>query len=110
MLQDMNRVADHLLSVVANQDGTMISVHADLRGLDFLIHSLSLLRQLLAEGKCEDLHFFSDCALGGELSKTKLGSEAETTIVEHLKVYGWTQEWAIKHKIRREANAPNTET
>ena len=101
MLRDMElkNVADHLLSVVTNQDGTMISVHADLRGLDFLIHSLSLLRQLAAEGRCEDLHLFSDSALGGELSTTKLVTEAETTIVEHVKVYAWTDEWAIQHKL-----------
>ena len=96
---EMKNVADHLLSVVANQDGTMISVHADLRGLDFLINSLSLLRRLVAEGRCEDLHLFSDSALGGELSRTKLVAEVETTIVEHLKVYGWTEEWATNHKL-----------
>lgn len=78
----------------------MISVHANAAGLDFLIDSLSRLRELVLDGKCEDIHLFAEPTLGGELTATKLGSsDCEITNVGHCKVYGWTDEWAERHRL-----------
>jgi len=84
---------------VANHDASMITIHADLQGLDFLIGTLHRIRQLVSEGECEDRRLYCDDAFGAELSSTLLQSEAETKIVEHVRIYGWTHEWVIKHKL-----------
>lgn len=78
----------------------MISVHANASGLNFLIDSLNRLRELVLEGKCEDIHLFAEPTLGGELTSTKLGSsDCEVTSVAHCKIYGWTDEWAERHSL-----------
>ena len=75
-------------------------MHADVAGLDLLIHSLMKLREFAAEGECEHTHFFADPDLGGELTTSKLQNQSqESTNVMHLKMYGWTDEWAKRHRL-----------
>lgn len=93
---------NHLLSFAVNEECTMISLHADIGRLNLMIDSLVRLRDLVAAGKCEDLHFFADEALGGELTSTMLtDSASEARVAQHVKVYGWTEEWAKRHGLLR---------
>ncbi len=90
----------HLLSFAVNDDGTFLSMHADVAGLDLLIRSLVNLRQSAMDGECEHVHLFSDPDLGGELTTTKLQNQPyEATSIMHLKLYGWTDEWAKRHGL-----------
>lgn len=90
----------HVLSFVSNAEGNMLSIHMDRDGIDYLIDKLSLLRQLIDRGECEHCHLFTADSIGSDLSSTKLvGSIDETTIVQHVKLYGWTQEWAERHRL-----------
>lgn len=90
----------HLLSFVANAEANMLSVHMDRDGIAFLIERLTLLRDLIDRGECEDCHLFTADSIGSELSSTKLTSKAEeAVIVQHVKLYAWTQEWAREHGL-----------
>ena len=92
---------DHLLSFVTNQDGTMVTIHADLPGIELLIRELESLRDAIAENDCPHTHLFSAEAAGRELSNTKLDNQpAEVHNVCHVKIYGWNCEWAIRHGLR----------
>jgi len=73
----------------------MVSVHADVRGLDVLIASLQRIKAQIEAGVCDHDHLISASCAGGELSEIK-GSETGT-LVHHVKIYGWTQEWIAKH-------------
>lgn len=78
----------------------MVSMHANPAGLDLLIDSLQRLRQLVIDGKCEDIHLFAETSLGGELTITRLANTTnEVNNVRHLKLYGWTDEWAKRHNL-----------
>ena len=90
----------HLLSFVSNTEGNMLSVHMDKNGISYLIDKLALLRQLIDRGECEHFHLFTADSIGSDLSSTKLdGSIDESTVVQQVKMYGWTQEWAERHRL-----------
>lgn len=90
----------HLLSFVTNAEANMLSVHMDRDGIAYLIERLTLLRDLIDRGECEDCHLFTADSIGSELSSTKLSGKAEeAVIVQHVKLYSWTQEWARKHGL-----------
>jgi len=93
----------HLLSFVTNSEANMLSVHLDRDGISFLIERLTNLRELIDKGECEDCHMLTADSVGSELSSTKLdGQVNEATIVQHVKLYAWTQEWAKKHRLLEE--------
>ena len=97
----MNK-SDHLLSILADHEGQLF-VHADAKGLDLLIKSLQRLRNKLAEGKCDHDHLMTKAWAGdGELTESP-GCEKEGDIVHHMKLYGWTDEWARKHGFIEDA-------
>lgn len=88
----------HLLSFVSNQTGDMVSVHMDRDGISLLIDRLTRLRELIDQGECEDCHLRTAECAGIELSSTKLaGNQEETTVVQHVKLYAWTNDWAKEH-------------
>jgi hypothetical protein len=91
---------DHLLSFVANTSGTFLSIHLDLRGVEFLIEELQQLRLQLLENDCPHTHLCTpDCA-GDELTSAKLENQpGEDHIVQHVKIYGWNDEWARRHRL-----------
>jgi len=90
----------HLLSFVTSDCGRMVSIHADLSGLSLLIEQLTTLRDLVSEGDCPHTHLFS-WAGDDELTKSKLENQSqEVNIVDHVKIYGWNDEWAVKHGLR----------
>ncbi len=90
----------HLLSFVTNCEGNMVSIHMNLDGLTYLIEKLEGLKTLVEDGHCEDAHLFSSDSIGNELSSTKLETvPAEHNVVQHVKLYGWTDEWACAHGL-----------
>ena len=89
-----------LLSFVSNQDGDIVTVHTDRAGLDLLISELISLRDLLEKNECGHAHLFSPFFGGDDLTETKLANQAEEQhVVHHVKIYGWNEEWAKKHKL-----------
>jgi hypothetical protein len=81
---------------VATDGKGQVMVHADAKGLATLIESLERLKKKVESGECDHDHLFTDAWAGSELSD-KLGCEKEAALVHHLKIHGWTEEWAMKH-------------
>ena len=99
-MEEKGSTVPHLLSFVANSEGTMVSIHMNLDGLSFLLDRLSRLKVLVENGHCEDTHWFTADSIGNELSSTKLaGVPEEDHIVHHVKLYCWTKEWAEAHGL-----------
>jgi hypothetical protein len=94
-----------MLSIVAEQSGDVIYLHADLAGLEALERAISSLRQHIANGECEDSHFFSESWGGAELTESMLPQEQSSGCkqVHHRKLCGWTQEWAYKNGLSKDA-------
>ena len=89
---------NYLLSFVTDDSGGMVSVHMDLNGADRLIETLSRLRDSLMENDCPHDHLFCDDGLTMTMLATQ---ENEKNSVGHVKIYGWNDEWAVKHGLRR---------
>lgn len=92
---------NHLLSFVTDDDGSTVSIHLDLSGLDLLISELEALRsQLLAED-CPHTHLFSPHCGRDELTTTMLQNHpGEVHSVHHVKIYGWNEDWAKRHGLK----------
>jgi hypothetical protein len=90
---------DYILNLTQD-DGGVVHLHGDAAGLDTLIAKLSHIRAQIDQGICEHDHLKSADWGGDELS-TKNGISAEGhTLVQHLKLFGWTDEWAEKHGFK----------
>jgi len=88
---------NYLLSFVTDDSGCMVSMHLDLNGVDYFLESLKDIRELLIANDCPHTHLFAN----DELTSTKLTNQKnESNIVEHVKIYGWNDEWAKKHNLR----------
>ena len=88
---------NYLLSFATDQSGSMVSVHMDLNGADHLIEILTQLRSSMAENDCPHDHLFD---YDGLTSTMLTCQESEKNTVGHVKIYGWNDEWAVKHKLR----------
>jgi hypothetical protein len=88
----------HLLSVVSS--GPYVAIHADLAGITMLIDELEGLREQLELNDCPHTHLFALGVPNGELTATKLPSEEQMRTVSELKIYGWNEDWAVKHGLR----------
>jgi len=90
-----------MLSVVADPNGDVVYVHADLDGLEVLERSISALRRHVAQGDCQHDHFFTVAWGGSELTETMLNQERTDGCkqVHHLKLYGWPDEWSKKYGL-----------
>ncbi len=86
---------EHVLAFVTDKEGQLF-VHADAKGLAVLIGALERLKKKAEAGECEHDHLFTDAWAGSELSE-KLGCEKAGALIHHVKLYGWTAEWAKKH-------------
>jgi hypothetical protein len=94
----------HILSFTTDRDGDQVFIHADAAGLDYLIRSLSRIRQKIDADVCDHDHLMTDAWGGHELTERGLEDDART--VHHVKIYGWTSEWIQKHGFWPSA-APN---
>lgn len=90
-----------MLSIVSEPNGDVVHIHGDIAGLEALELALRRLREQVAAGVCEDDHFFSPPWGGKELTETMLESERQmgANQVHHLKLFGWTDEWSVKHGL-----------
>lgn len=90
----------YLLSVVTDEDGTQVFMHLDLAGINYLLKELGHLKAQLENNDCPHSHLFTEEWGGGELTNTKLADQKdEKHQVHHLKIYGWNDEWKVKHKL-----------
>ncbi|MEM9411494.1 MAG: hypothetical protein AAGA30_10295 [Planctomycetota bacterium] len=88
---------NYLLSFVTDDSGRMVSIHMDLNGADRLIETLRELRDSMLENVCPHDHLFCDDGL----TMTMLATQPhEKNTVGHVKIYGWNDEWAVKHRLR----------
>jgi hypothetical protein len=88
---------DHILSFSTDADGDQIFIHADADGLDHLIRSLTHIREKLDKDICDHDHLMTDAWAGSELTQRTLDDGAR--LIHHVKIYGWTPEWIIKHHL-----------
>ena len=90
-----------MLSIVVDQAGEVVYLHADLVGLEALERAIASLRKRVANGECQDSHLFSEAWGGAELTESMMPQEQSTGCrqVHHVKLYGWTQEWAYNHGL-----------
>jgi hypothetical protein len=94
------KMQEHLLSFVTDQDGNQVFIHADKAGLEYLIQELTRLKKGIEDNDCPHSHFFSAEWGGDSLSLSKLEDlPDEVNQVHHVKIYGWTEEWREKHKL-----------
>jgi len=99
-MTDSKQANERLLSFVTDSSGAMVSIHADLEGVKFLIAELESIRESLEENDCPHTHLFVTDD-GTELTGTKLHNQPnEENIVHHVKIYGWNEEWAVKHNLK----------
>ena len=87
----------YLLTFVDDHKGDVF-VHADSEGLSVLIRTLQRIKDAVDRGVCEHDHLMSDSWGGSELTESKGIQEGE--IVNHVKIFGWNQEWSIKHGFK----------
>ena len=85
---------DHVLTFVRGEEGELF-MHADAKGLSVLIRALEGLKKKAEAGISEHEHLMTPSWAGSELSEKK-GTESGE-LIHHLKLYGWTEEWARKH-------------
>ena len=79
----------------------MVSIHVDLPGLELLISQLELLRSQLKSNDCPHTHLTAYGIDDDLLTTTKLSDQpAEFHQVSHVKIYGWTEEWAVRHGLK----------
>ena len=91
----------HLLSFVTDESGDYLAVHVDLAGLTMLIDELESLREQLERNDCPHAHLFSTMSGLSELTTTKLADQpCEAKAVQHVKIYGWNEEWALRHGLK----------
>jgi hypothetical protein len=89
---------DHLLCFVADEEGQLF-IHADASGLDLLIRNLGNLRKRIDESECDHDHLMTKSWGSHELTEPH-ACEKDGKIIHHVKIYGWTEEWARKHGMK----------
>jgi hypothetical protein len=89
---------DHLLCFVADDEGQLF-IHADAAGLDLLIGSLTHIRKRIDEEKCDHDHLMTE-SWGGQGLTEAPACGKDGRILHHVKIYGWTEEWARKHDLK----------
>jgi hypothetical protein len=91
------KAPDYVLTFVRGDEGELF-MHAAAKGLSVLISALERLKAKAEEGVCDHDHLMTPAWGGSELSEKK-GTESGE-LIHHLKLYGWTEEWAKKHGFR----------
>lgn len=101
MTIDEQESLEHLLSFVTSECGGAVTIHVDLDGVNLLISKLERLRDSIREDDCPHTHLYSLDACGNDLTTSKLENQStEVNVVRHVKIYGWNEDWAVKHNLR----------
>lgn len=92
-----------MLSIVTEPNGDVVYVHADSAGIVELEAAVARLKKRLLAGDCPHDHLMSASWGGGELSETMLAEEQGKGCrqVHHITLYGWNEEWARKHGLKK---------
>jgi hypothetical protein len=92
-----------VLSVVLDPDGDVVCVHADAAGIQRLETVVVRLKEGIGANDCPHAHLMSESWGGRDLTETMLGQEQEKGCrqVHHVKIYGWNDEWAHKHGLKK---------
>jgi Immunity protein 32 len=80
---------DHLLAVETNDNGDVVTVHADVHGLRALVKAFQRLLDHAERGEPEHDHLMTEDWGGGDLSSTAQVTDGATRVVHHVKLYGW---------------------
>lgn len=93
-----------MISFVSNPDSGEVFIHADPEGLAELERLFGALKNGVDTGDCPHTHLFGPAWGGDELAETMLEQErsAGCRQVHHVKIHGWTDEWANKHGLKSE--------
>jgi hypothetical protein len=90
-----------LLEFVVSEECDQIFLHVDNEGLEILIRSLERLKQHLDKDELWHEHLFSEDWGGWELSLSDQVDKGKGMPIHHVKIYGWTDEWADKNRFDR---------
>jgi hypothetical protein len=93
---------DYLMSFVTDSTGTYVAVHLDLQGVTILIKELEGIKKVLERNDiCPHSHLLASIGAPDGLTATKIASQKnEVNIVDHVKIYGWTEERAKEHGLK----------
>lgn len=94
----MKKTEEHLLCFATDDDGQLF-IHADAAGPDLLIKSLNNIRNKIDENECDHDHMMTE-SWGGYGLTDPTACAKEGRIIHHVKIYGWTEEWAQKHQLK----------
>ena len=83
-----------LLAFVLSEEHDQIFLHVDKDGIEILMRSLERLKKHLEKGELEHEHLFSEDWGGWELSVSDQVDKGKGKPIHHVKIYGWTDEWA----------------
>jgi len=86
----------HMLTFEINPDREVVEVHADSAGLAYLIEQLTWLKQKVDQGECEHIHLMTPDWGGSGLSSDPQNVSGKFSVVHHVKILGWTQDWKEK--------------
>lgn len=82
-------------------DYDSVALHVDKEGIDILIRSLQRIKNDLEKGEPDHEHLMSEEWGGWELSISDEAINGKGRPIHHVKIYGWTDEWAEKHGFDR---------
>jgi len=91
-----------MISFVTDPASGEVFIHADLDGMAELERIFAALKNGIAAGDCPHTHLFGPAWGGDELAGTMLDQErsADCRQIHHVKIDGWTDEWAKKHGLK----------
>lgn len=88
-----------MINLTSDGDG-VVHLHADKDGLDYLISSLQHLRDKIDQDICEHDHLMTESWGGHDLSEKNPLIPEDHSMVHHLKIMAWTDEWTEKHGFK----------
>lgn len=80
---------DHLLTFEHDAKDEVLRIHADSEGLAKLIATLQRLKEKADQGKPDHDHLMTEAWGGTELSPEKQDLSDDSTLINHVKIYGW---------------------
>ena len=89
---------NHLIGAVSDPSVGEVHIHLDKAGIDYLLKSLTRLRNNLEKNECDHDHLFSPAWAGSELSTIEIKRGEKR--IDHIKLYSWTPEWIKKNNIK----------